>query len=122
MKFFAKGTLLDQISQDLKDTAASGEEMIQILKEKLEGLKTMMEHIQKLEVEVNKFKELDTLQTDIDSVKKQMAWALVEEKERYYEGKKKELVKLKNNSEKIEKEIEDLKVGSFIFECKPRIN
>lgn len=105
LKFLMKGTLLDQIHQNLNSVIEYENDIKGTLEGKSADLKDMRATVKAIGAKVTELKQLDQLEENKAKLSQMMAWALVEEKEKALEDQEKELNKAQMKVEPVENRI-----------------
>ena len=114
-KFFMSGTLFEQISADLTLTLDKLTETKSTLDTKRKDLEDMKNIVKALVYKVREYEQLDQLQGHLDTLKKMLAWSVVEEKEREVAKVEEDMEKAKKKLIPIDKQIQDTDVSFFFF-------
>lgn len=100
-----KGTLLDQIQQNLNSMIECENDIKGILEGKSADLKDMRATVKDIGMKVNELKQLDQLENRKTKLSQMMAWAVVEEKEKVLEAEEREFNKAQNKVVPVENKI-----------------
>ncbi|XP_077590063.1 structural maintenance of chromosomes protein 6 [Stigmatopora nigra] len=106
-KFFMKATQLDQLKDDFINIKAVRHNSEEKLAQHHEYLKDLKRNYQEKEVRYKNLSSIDELQTKLEELQKQMAWALIDEMEKELEPMKEKLQTDKETTNKYDEKVNE---------------